>query len=157
MTMTTEAELLHGLSPDAARAIVALGSRLVLPAGGVLFTLGSDADRLFLIERGRVSLTLPIQVEGREVDLLVEEKVTGQVVGWSALIPPHRFTLKACAPFEVELLAIERQALVEHFAAHPEVAYTVTRSIAAVVGQRLQVFQAMWLRQMQRALEMHAV
>jgi len=111
---------------------------------------------LFLIERGRISLTLPVQLQGREVDLMVEEKVAGQMVGWSALIPPHRFTLKAVAPVEAELLVLSRDALLEHFGTYSDVAYVVTRNIAAVVGQRLQVFQAMWLRQMQRVVEQHA-
>ena len=154
--MTTESELLTGLDRDAARGIIALGSRKVLPKGAVLFDLGSEANDLFLIEHGRVALTLPMHVEGRDADLLVEEKVAGQVVGWSAVIPPHRFTLKASVPVETMLLAIPRAALADHFLAHADIGYAFTRNIAAIVGQRLQVFQAMWLRQMQHMLEMHA-
>jgi len=153
---TADSELLRGLDEEAASRLRALGRELQLPAGAVLFTLGSPADELFLIESGRISLTLPMQFEGREVDLLVEQKSAGQMVGWSALIPPHRFTLRATAPLEVRLLALPRAALLDHFEKHPEVAYTVTRNIAGIVGQRLQVFQAMWLRQMQRVLELHA-
>jgi hypothetical protein len=33
------------------------------------------------------------------------------------------------------------------------VGYAVTRNLAAVIGQRLQVFQAMWLREMQRVID----
>ncbi len=80
----------------------------------------------------------------------MEERSAGQTLGWSALIPPHRFTLKATAPIETDLLAFRRGPLLDYLAAHPEVGYPVTRNLAAVVGQRLQVFQAMWLREMQR-------
>jgi hypothetical protein len=38
---------------------------------------------------------------------------------------------------------------VQHFGRRPDIGYAVSRNVAAVVGQRLQVFQAMWLRQMQ--------
>ena len=154
MTIPLDSEFLRGLDSGAAARLLALRSPIDLPAGSVLFALGSEADRLFLIEGGRIALTLPMQYEGRDLDLVVEEKGVGEMVGWSALIPPHRFTLKAAAPVNATLLAIPRAALLEEFAAHPEVAHAVTRNIAAVVGQRLQVFQAMWLRQMQRLLEL---
>lgn len=156
MTTTQDTELLRGLDPTVANRVLALGTSVELPAGSVLFTLGSAADRLFLIDRGSVSLTLPVQMEGREVDLQVEEKVAGQMVGWSAVIPPHRFTLKATAAVEASVIAFPRAALLDHFAAYPDVGYTITRNIACIIGQRLQVFQAMWLRQTQRLLELRA-
>jgi len=151
---TAQPDLLAGLAEDAAAGIVALGSRVSLAAGAVLFNLGDTADSLFLIERGRIALSMPMQVRGREEDLLVEERLPGQGLGWSALIPPHRFTLKATAPLETELLALPRSALLDYFAARPAVGYAVTRNLAAVVGQRLQVFQAMWLREMQRVVKL---
>jgi CRP-like cAMP-binding protein len=147
-------DLLKSLSPDDAAAVLALGRHLMLLSGAVLFQLGADADLLYIINRGRVNLTLPMQVFGQERDILVEERVAGQTLGWSALIPPHRFTLKATAQIDTELLAFPRGALLEHFAAHPRVGYAVVGNVAATVGQRLQVFQAMWLREMKRVLEL---
>jgi CRP/FNR family cyclic AMP-dependent transcriptional regulator len=147
-------ELLKGLPPDEAAGVMALGSRISLPSGSVLFRLGADADSVYLIERGRITLTLPMQVGGREQDILVDERLAGQIVGWSGLIPPHRFTLKAMAPLETEVLALSRAALLDHFATRPGVGYAVTRNLAAVIGQRLQIFQAMWLREMQRVVEL---
>lgn len=153
MPLTTESELLQGLDEDDIRAVRALAVTLRLRAGDALFDLGATAESLFLIERGRIALTLPMRVDGREADLLVEEKTAGQAVGWSALIPPHRFTLKATAPVESELLALPRDTLLALFDRRPEIGYRVTRNVAAIVGQRLHVFQAMWLRQMQRLVE----
>jgi hypothetical protein len=75
-------------------------------------------------------------------------------VGWSALVPPYRFTLKATALVDTQVLAIPRVPLLDHFAAHPEAGRVVTGNVAAVVGQRLQVFQAMWLREMHRAVKL---
>ena len=40
--------------------------------------------------------------------------------------------------------------------AHPAAGYTVSLNLASVIGQRLHVFQAMWLREMQRAVEVHS-
>jgi len=156
MTTPATSELVKGLAPDEAEAILALGKRATLAPGTVLFQLGDDAHSLYLIERGRVALTLPMQVHGREEDLLVEERLGGQTVGWSALIPPHRFTLKAATQIETEVMVLARQALNAHLATRPSVAHALTMNLASVIGQRLQVFQAMWLREMQRVVELRS-
>jgi CRP-like cAMP-binding protein len=147
-------DLVKSLPPADGAAVLALASRVSLPSGAVLFELGAPADHLYIIDRGRVNLTLPMQVFGREEDILVEERMAGQTVGWSALIPPHRFTLKATAQIDTELLVFGRAAMLDHFAAHPAVGYAIVGNVAAIVGQRLQVFQAMWLREMKRVLEL---
>ncbi len=152
----TQPDLLRGLGDDEAARVMTLGTRISLQSGEELFRLGAPAESVFVIERGRIALTLPIQVGGREEDILVEERVTGQTVGWSGLIPPHRFTLRASAPLETEVVALPRAALLEYFAAHPAAGYVVTRNLASVVGQRLQVFQAMWRREMQRVVALRS-
>lgn len=147
-------ELLRGLSMDQVEQTLALGSRICLPSGAELFGLGSAADRLYIVERGRVKLTLPMNVRGHDEDVLVEERTPGQTIGWSALIPPYRFTLKATTLLETELVAISREVLTELFAQNPEIGFRVALNLAALIGQRLQLFQTMWLREMERVVEM---
>jgi CRP-like cAMP-binding protein len=149
-----EKDLLVGLLQDQAQEALALGTRVSLSSGSELFHLGDPADSLFVVERGRIRLTLPMQVRGRDEDVLVEERTPGQTVGWSALIPPYRFTLTATALLETEVIALSREALRAYFAACPAVGYQVSLNLAAVIGQRLQLFQAMWLREMQRMVEL---
>lgn len=149
-------DLLAGIAPADAQSVIALGTLMKLGAGDVLFKLGDVADAVFLIRRGRIALTLPLQVGGSEQDVFIEERLPGQTLGWSALIPPFKFTLKATAPLETELLALPRAPLLQYFAERPHVAYPVALNLAAVIGQRLQVFQAMWLREMQRLVNAHA-
>jgi SulP family sulfate permease len=149
-------DLLTGIAPAEAHRVMALGTVVNLGAGGVLFQLGDVAEAVYLIRRGRIALTLPLQVGGGKQDVFIEERAPGQTLGWSALIPPFRFTLKATAPLETELLALPRASLLEYFADRPHVAYVISLNLAAVIGQRLQVFQAMWLREMQRLVNAHA-
>jgi CRP-like cAMP-binding protein len=149
-----EMELLLGVPPADVRAITALGHAVRLGTGETLFRLGDAADSLFVIDSGRVALTLPMQIRDRDEDILIEERAPGQTVGWSALIPPHRFTLTASALIETEVVAVPSAALLDYFSTHPDVGYAVTRNVASVVGQRLQVFQAMWLREMQRVVKL---
>ncbi|HXK06803.1 MAG TPA: cyclic nucleotide-binding domain-containing protein [Verrucomicrobiae bacterium] len=147
-------DLLKGLSPEDASEVLALGKRLLLSSGAELFHLGQDADALHVIQRGRIRLTLPMQLRGHDEQVLVEERTPGQTVGWSALIPPYRFTLTATAPLETEVVSFSREPLLAHFAEHPAVAQTISLNLASVIGQRLQLFQTMWLREMQRTVEL---
>ncbi len=143
-------ELFRGLEASQAAAVNALAQRVRLSAGDVLFRLGDDAAWLYSIQWGRIALTLPMSVRNRDQDVLVEERLPGQTLGWSAVIPPHRVTLTATALAETELLAIPRQPLLDLLDSHPELGYQMTRNVAGVIGNRLQVLQAMWLREMQR-------
>ena len=146
-------ELLDGLSPAEAEQILELGTRLIVPSGTLLFRLGDPADRLFLTERGRIRLTLPMHLRGKEEDVLVEERSPGQTVGWSALIPPYRFTLSAAASLDTEVIALPQKALREYMAAQPAVGCKIALNLAVVIGHRLQLFQTMWLREMERTVQ----
>ena len=148
------ADLLNGLPQDEAERVLALGKRMVLTSGAELFHLGDIADSIYLAVRGRLRLTLPMQVRSKEEDVFVEERSSGQTVGWSALIPPYRFTLTATASIESEVIALPRVALTGYFAAHPETGYAVSLNLSSVIGHRLQLFQAMWLREIQRMVEL---
>jgi CRP-like cAMP-binding protein len=147
--MTPQPDLLAGLGDRDAADVLALGLPVSLEAGDILFRLGAEAANLYVIQSGLITLTMPMQVAGREEDVRIEERLPGQTLGWSTLIPPHRFTLTAQAPVVSELLAFPRSRLLHHFESRPAVGYVVSRNVAALVGQRLQVFQAMWLRQVQ--------
>src|SRR5947207_12540437 len=128
------ADLLQGLGQPEAERLLALGKRMLLTSGAELFHLRDVADSIYLVARGRIRLTLPMQVRGREEPVLVEERTPGQTVGWSALIPPYRFTLTASAPLDTEVVTLSRAALRAHFTSHPEVGQTVLLNLAAVVG-----------------------
>ncbi len=148
------ADLLQGLDRSEAESVLALGKRVVLTTGAELFHLGDVAESIYVVARGRLRLTLPIEVRSREEDMMVEERSGGQTVGWSALIPPYRFTLTATAPLETEVIALPREGLHDYFAAHPATGYAVSVNLASIIGNRLQLFQAMWLREIQRMVEL---
>lgn len=148
------ADLLQGLAAEEAERVLALGRRLVLTRGAELFHLGDVAESIYVVARGQLRLTLPMQVRNRDEDVMVEERSSGQTVGWSGLIPPYRFTLTATAPLETEVIVLPREALNRYFAANPETGYAVSLNLSSVIGQRLQLFQAMWLREIQRMVEL---
>jgi CRP-like cAMP-binding protein len=151
-----EHELLNGLSPVEVDQVLALGTRIRVPSGSSLFQLGDPADRIFLTVRGRIHLTVPILLRGRKEEILIEERSPGQMLGWPAVVPPHRSTVSARAPLETEVIALSREALLAYFESSPAIAYKVSLNVAIVIGHRLQLVQAMWLREMQRTIELRS-
>jgi len=120
--------------------------------GECLFLLGDHADRLYVVLSGKVELTFPLSFGGVVRDVPVESKTPGSALGWSALVKPHRFTLSARAAESSELAAFLRQDLLRVFEADPRIGYVVMRHIAEVVGRRLLQVQALWARELQRAV-----
>jgi CRP/FNR family cyclic AMP-dependent transcriptional regulator len=151
--MTREWDLLDSLPPRSTSEVLALASLRQVPEGEVLFRLGDEAKNLFLVSSGRVSLTFPLRIGSGQEEILAEERRPGQLVGWSGLIPPHRFTLHAAAAVESELLVLPGRALRDLFLVKPEIGYQVASNLARIVGQRLTIFQTMWIRELQRVVE----
>jgi hypothetical protein len=83
--------------------------------------------------------------------------VTGQLLGWSALVPPFRFTLNGYAAEETHLLAIPGPDLLEVLSRHHEAGHVVMSNLSRIIGQRLQMFQTMWVREIQRTVRMKAM
>jgi CRP-like cAMP-binding protein len=136
---------------DSAR-LLATAQALHCRAGECLFLLGDHADRLYVMLSGKVELTFPLSFGGAVHDVAVESKTRGSALGWSALVKPHRFTLSARAVESSELALFSRQDLFRLFEAEPRIGYTVTRYVAELVGRRLLQVQALWARELQRAL-----
>ena len=149
-------ELLQDLAPNEAEQVLALGSRMTIPSGGSLFRLGDTAESLYLIERGRIRLSFPMLLGGRHEDVAFELKSPGQTVGWSAMVPPYRFTLSATAPLETELIALSRAALSAFLESSPEIGRRIGFNLVLLVGQRLQLVQTMWMREIQRTIELRS-
>ncbi len=149
-------ELLQGIPPDEAERLLALGKKVRMSTGASLFRLGDPARCLYLISSGQVRLTVPMHIRDREEDVLMEEKGPGQTVGWSALIPPYRFTLCATTSVESEVIMLSREALHAFIEHTPSIGAKLCLNVGIVIGHRLQTLQAMWLREMQRTIELHA-
>lgn len=145
-------DLLKDLSAEDLEAVMALGEPRKIPKGEVIFALGDEAREAYLVTGGCVNLTLPIQLDGSHRDILVEERVEGQLLGWSGLVPPYRFTLQAKAAVDTELVALPRAAVESLFSREPELGYRVASNLARIIGQRLQVFQTMWVRAVQQGV-----
>jgi CRP-like cAMP-binding protein len=147
-----DAELFQGFGPNGIRRLSVIGRSRVLAAGDYLFLLGDSADHLYVVARGTVDLCLPMTLHGVVKDIPVESAAAGKALGWSALVKPYRFTLSARATQPAEVIGFGRAELQEVFGASPDLANRFLANLSELMGVRLLTFQALWVRELQRAL-----
>lgn len=146
------ADIFSELQDTEAARLIAVARPQQCHKGECLFLLGDHADRLYVMLSGRVELSFPLSFNGTVRDVPVESKTAGSALGWSALVKPYRFTLSARAAETSELAAFLRQDLLRVFQAEPRIGYVVTRYVSEVIGRRLLQVQALWARELQRAV-----
>lgn len=150
------AELFEGLTAEQLRQLADIGRRRTLRAGEYLFLLGEDAVDLSVVTSGNVDLCFPMPLGGEVKDISIESLGEGKALGWSALVKPYRFTLTARATRVSEVVSFARMALIDLFEREPQLGYGFFMRISEVVGIRLLTFQALWVRELQRALDSEA-
>jgi CRP-like cAMP-binding protein len=145
-------ELLRGVEGATLERLLALGRAATVASGTWLFRLGDLAENVYVVLRGRIALTLPIEIRSVQQDVTVDEKGPGDVLGWSALVPPHRATLAARAIIDSELFLFPATVMARALREEPAAGLQVMGNLASVVGRRMHLVQAMWLRELQRTV-----
>jgi CRP/FNR family transcriptional regulator, cyclic AMP receptor protein len=121
--------------PDAARARLEPHLRLAEYAAGTeILREGEPTRSLGIVRTGRVALRLRVPERGPTTILTVEP---GDIVGWSAVVPPHRSTSTVVALLPTELLLVDGAALRAELAADPELAAPVYLSLLEALARRL--------------------
>lgn len=94
---------------------------------------GEPANRLFLIESGRVAIKSNGQ-EGKNVQMLG----SGEVLGWSWLFPPFSWHFSAEAIEPTKCIVLDGGHLLVTAEENPKFGYDLMRKITQVLVERLQ-------------------
>ncbi|MHC4142916.1 MAG: Crp/Fnr family transcriptional regulator [Planctomycetota bacterium] len=121
--------------------------------GRIVLSHGEEAHDLMILASGAIELELPIAILGESRSIPFETKTRGDVIGWSALVPPHRFTLSARVVGEASVVVFPRSELAALLDADPRLGMQVMKNLASIAGQRLHGTQEMWAREIQRSLQ----
>lgn len=147
------AELFDGLDAAKLARLGAIARKRTLQSGDYIFLLGDTAQYISLVVHGLVDLCLPISIGGVVKDITVEAVGPGKTIGWSALVRPFRFTLSARAAAPTDILAFGRLDLEQLFASDPVIERVIRTGVSELMVSRLTMFQALWARELQRALD----
>jgi CRP-like cAMP-binding protein len=124
-----------GLDDDALELLAGCATNVHFAPDEYLFRLGDPADRFYLVRSGRVALELHVPTAGQRVLDTLDE---GQVVGWSWLVPPHRWFMDARATQPTSAIALDGVCLRGKCDADPALGYALMQRVTQVMYQRLQ-------------------
>lgn len=109
-------------------------TELQVKQGGVLFKHGNRADKFYLLRNGQVSIQVPaVMGPTLEIQTLGEN----QILGWSWLIPPYRWSFQARALEDSDLLEFDGSAILARCEDDPKFGYDLFKRFAALMSERL--------------------
>jgi CRP/FNR family cyclic AMP-dependent transcriptional regulator len=127
--------LFAGLADGDVELVAGCAHNVVFKPGDLLFAEGGDADTFYLIRRGQVSID--VHAPGRG-PVVIETRGPGDVVGWSWLVPPYRWTFDARAHDAVGAIAIDGACLRAKAQADPAFGYALLSRVSTELLAQLQ-------------------
>lgn len=139
------------LSHDQLVAIAKVATDHPSPAGHRFFEEGDELKEFYLVLEGAVSIAIPVtdpevsqdvsgQLTGdmKTTDVTVSTVGTGDIFGWSALLPPTNATAGAVAVTPCRTIGFDCKSLRDSFKNDPEFALLMTQKAAQVIRDRLR-------------------
>jgi CRP-like cAMP-binding protein len=126
---------LAGLDPSELASLAAFASTDQFDPFTVLAREGQPADAFYIVTQGRVALE--IYVPGRGT-LLVETLEAGELVGWSWLFPPYRWSFDVRTLVPTRTVTFEASGLRELLENDRDLSSTLLRRFSLTMLQRLQ-------------------
>lgn len=128
--------LFAGLPPEMLADMAHFCIEEVLEDNTYLFQQKDNADELFFVLEGTVDLLMDMDDQGKR-RTEIESIVTGELVGWSALVEPHRYKLSGVAVGDVRLVVMNAVSLREYLDTQREWSYLLMQRLAQIIGTRL--------------------
>ncbi|MFA4984394.1 MAG: cyclic nucleotide-binding domain-containing protein [Candidatus Omnitrophota bacterium] len=113
--------------------IIGCTSHVVFKPGEVILKEAEAADKFYLIRSGNVAIYIE---QPREITIQTIHE--GDILGWSWLIPPHRYRFSAKAVESVRALALNGKCLREKCEKNPDLGYEFLKRLVNVFAQRLE-------------------
>jgi CRP-like cAMP-binding protein len=117
------------------RRLAVHGRPMMRHTGHRLFREEGPADRFWLLRSGVVALDFHVPGRG---DVVIERVGAGNVVGWSWLLPPYRWTLGAIVAEDCHAIEFDAVRVRSLISEDPDLGRELTARFLAVMGSRLQ-------------------
>jgi len=123
------------VSEESLKQLAMIAEEKAIPANTVVFNEGDPAEYLSVILQGEVNIQYRLGTgELRTVDTLV----AGDLLGWSALIEPYRYTAIATTTKPTQLARLDGPRLRKLCEDDPLLGYKLTTQIAKLLAHRLE-------------------
>lgn len=134
----SRSEIFGDICLDDCLAIAELSIDETYDEGESLLIEGEAAERLFVIERGKVSLEKKVQLGRHSTprNATLNYIVPYQMTGWSALVYPYIYTTSAICVEPTRVISIDGPSLRAYLDAHPAVGLKVMDKLTSLIGDR---------------------
>ena len=122
-----------GLDPAALELAAGCAVNVHFRPGEYLFREGDPADTFYVLRRGRVSLQMRTPTD----DVVLDTAHDGDVVGWSWLIPPYRWSFDARATDDTAAIAFDGVCLRGKCESDATLGYALLQRVVQVMSARL--------------------
>lgn len=133
--------LFRELSPAQLEKVATTSQEKAYEAGQFIFKEGDQAKSLYILEDGKVLLEMriaPYPQRAPSPSAVIDVVGKGETFGWSALVPPHIFTLSASTAEKCRVIIIDGGKLTELMDADPVMGYEVVKRLAKIISNRLK-------------------
>lgn len=127
-------EFFSGFNDDILKFLCECSSMHEIKKGQILFRQGENADKFYVLRNGCISIQMPA-IMGPNLEIQALGK--GQVLGWSWLIPPFKWSFQAMAEEDSELLMFDGTAILARCEREPKFGYELLKKFAALMSMRL--------------------
>jgi CRP/FNR family transcriptional regulator, cyclic AMP receptor protein len=122
-----------GLPAESIDLIVGCASNVRFRPGERLFREGDPAETFYVVRGGRVALEMRAPTGSAVLDTVEAD----EVVGWSWLVPPYRWTFDGRAVDDVHAVRFDGACLRGKCEADPVLGYALLTRVVGVMSARL--------------------
>lgn len=124
-----------GLDAETLDLIAGCAANVRFEPGEYLFREGDPADRFYVIRLGRISVEFDALGRGPHALQTLGE---GEVLGWSWLLPPHRWQFDGRAVERVRAISLDGRCLRAKCDENHKLAYRLLVRFSGILAKRLK-------------------
>jgi CRP-like cAMP-binding protein len=125
-------------SDESLRQLAMAGHEVKVHAGATMFDEDEPADQLYIIVHGEIDIVYSLpDGKRRTVDTLVD----GDLLVWSALIPPHRTTGSGIATKDTHLVALAAERVRTLCEQDSKLGHQLMNQVVKLLSNRLDCVQ----------------
>ena len=115
--------------------IAGCGQNVVFKAGSVIAGEGSEANEFYIVRKGRIAIQVHAAPGGTA---LLQTLDGGDVLGWSWLFPPYRWSFEAMAVQDVHAIKLDGACLRGKCEKDPRMGYELMKRFSRIMTRRLE-------------------
>ena len=133
-------ELFGNLKDEELARLAPMCSDYAVVEDAMVFTEGGSASHMYVLKEGKLALQKAIRTPNARSPRRTTVAFCDpeEIVGWSSLVDPFKYTLSAVAWNSSRLIRIDARQLRKVLESYPEMGFKVMSSLSSVMSRRLR-------------------